>query len=240
MGHQYQFTHKKIVDLNLPGEEVVARYNAALLRKYRPISERHLYEGISLTSRRLKMFYPNILKDDNSSYYIYIRTQPNTKLPSHKAYLYDVSTSLWPDRYKTAEYLYPNTMTFEYFLESRGKKKPETICDLDIEHQCVGRSFLELYPGGGGMKVTQYCHLSNSNFDNFPSPELKAYHEPRKNRFLIDDEPDVTEAIWMNKSHVGNLEAFVPGLRDGLAGPIISYFARVDNNRRWFVPPNTK
>ena len=187
------------------------------------------------------MFHPDVLKGDESSYYIYIQTRPNSQLPPHKAYLYDMSTSLWPDCFKTAEYLYPSTMTFEYFLENKGEKIPENISELEMNHQCVGRTFLDLYPGGGGFKCTQYTYLSNSNFANFPSPELKAYHEPRKNRFLVDDEPDVTEAVWMgNGSHVGNSEAFVPGHRDGLAGPIISYYARVDNNRRWFASPITK
>ena len=156
----HQFTHKKINNLNLPGEEIVARYNASLVRKTRPISERHLYEGITSTSRRLQLFYPHILKADNSSFYIYIHTQPNTKLPPHKAYLYDVRTSSWPDDFQIADYLYPNTMTFEYFKETRGKQMPKTICDLDRDHQCVGKSFIELYPGGGGMKCTQYTYLS--------------------------------------------------------------------------------
>ena len=54
---------------------------------------------------------------------------------------------------------------------------------------------------------------------------------------FIDNEPDITEPTWLNYFHVYKKDAFIPGIKDGLAGPIISYWARLDNNRRWFAAP---
>ena len=140
----------------------------------------------------------------------------------------------WPDQFQRGDYQFPNTMTMEYFIETPGKMKPTTIGELERDHLCVGRTFLEMYPGGGGLKCTQYKYLSNESFEHFPSDELISYHAPRKNRHLVDDETDLTEATWRNKLHVDNREAFVPNFRDGLAGPIISFWARIDNRNRWF------
>ena len=235
---QYQFTHKKIIDLNLPGYEVVARYNATLSRKFSETDDRHVNHGIALTSRRLQMFFPKILDEfSGGNIFIYIYTHSNYKLPPHKRYLYDINMDSWPDEFQDGVYRYPNHLAMEYFLETPGLKHPQTIWDLENHHKCVGSSYLELYPGGGGMKCTQYKYVTNSSFDGFPSAVLSKYHDARKNRHLVDDQPDETEATWINNSHVYKCDAFVPNFRDGLAGPIISYWARIDNNRRWFSAP---
>ena len=100
-----------------------------------------------------------------------------------------------------------------------------------------GRIFTHVQ-GGGGLRCSQYKYLTNSDFENFPSEILKDYHRPRRNHFLIDDEPDYTKAPWINNNHVFDYEAYVPNYRDGLAGPIISYWARVNNTNHWFAAPS--
>ena len=94
------------------------------------------------------------------------------------------------------------------------------------------------------MRCTQYKYITNQDFsfEELQSREnqLREYHKGRRNPHLIDDEPDITEATWINNRHVFNKEAFVPTIRDGLGGPIVSYWARIDNNRRWFEPPALK
>lgn len=231
---QYQFTHKK-------SGEVVARFNATLQRKYSLISERHIYEGISLTSKRMQMFYPHLLEDRQSSHYIYINLQPNKQLPQHMSHLYDVNTKSWPANYQVGSYLYPNHLTFEYFLETPKMKKPTSISSLDTDHQCVGLSYLEMYPGGGGLRCTQYKYMTNNVITKFPSEELREYHHTRsrsRRSFLVaEDEPRFDQALWINNSHVLEEEAFVPNYRDGLCGPIVSYWARVNNNNTWFAAP---
>ena len=91
------------------------------------------------------------------------------------------------------------------------------------------------------MKISQYMFLSNEKFSREESDRqekvLKDWHEKRRNPFLIDDEQDLTEPRWINNFHVYKKDAFVPTIKDGLGGPIISYWARVDNNRRWFAAP---
>ena len=44
-------------------------------------------------------------------------------------------------------------------------------------------------------------------------------------------------ADWVDKNHLLESEAFVQDYRDGFAGPIISYWARIDQKSRWFPPP---
>ena len=137
----YQFTHKR-------GEEVVARYNATLRRKYSPTSERHLVDGIALTSKKMQMFYPRLIEDvPGSSYYIYIHSQPNQRLPPHQSHLYDVNMKTWPSSFQSGSFQFPNHLTFEYFRESTKNKTSATICDLEKDHECVGLTYLELYPG---------------------------------------------------------------------------------------------
>ena len=91
------------------------------------------------------------------------------------------------------------------------------------------------------MKCTQYKFLSNQNISCEESKNheqvLRSWHEKRRKNLLWDDEPDLTEATWINNHHVYKRDAFIPTLRDGLAGPLISYWARIDNNRRWFAAP---
>ena len=229
---QYQFTHKK-------SQEVVGRFNATLERKYS--FESHTFEGIGLTSKKLKMFYPHLIKDQGSSYYIHVSMQPNKPLPQHLSHLYDVNIKSWPSNYQVGSYIYPYNLTFEYFRETPKMKKPTTISSLDMNHQCVGLSHLEMYPGGGGLRCTQYKYCANDDFTNFPREELKDYHRSRsrKSCILFEDEPRFDEASWLDKSqsHVFDYEAFIPKFRDGLCGPIISYWARVNNHNTWFAAP---
>lgn len=146
----FQFTHKKIIDLNLPGEEIVARYNCTLARKYRVQKDNHFMEGITSTSRKLKMFYPFIIdsEDAAANYYIYISTYPNVKLPEHSMHLYDVKMASWPSQFQNADYQFPNHLVMEYFQETPGFPRPESIGTLQKHHKCVGSTFLDLYPGG--------------------------------------------------------------------------------------------
>lgn len=147
---QFQFTHKKIANPNVPGEEVIARYNCSILRKYSPIQDRPFLHGISLTTRKLKMFYPSIINSEHcgENYYIYINMYPNDKLPPHMKYLYDVSMSSWPSYFQDGAYQFPNHLNMEYFRETPGLEMPSTIGDLENHHTLVGLTFLELYPGG--------------------------------------------------------------------------------------------
>ena len=165
--------------------------------------------------------------------------RPNKPLPQHLSHLYDVNMKSWPSNYQVGSYLYPNHMTFEYFRESPNMKKPTTISNLDLNHQCVGLSYLELFPGGGGLRLTQYKYQANNDFSNFPSEELKDYHRSiqRKSYLLCEDEPRFDKALWLDKSHVLDYEGFVPNFRDGLSGPIISYWGRVNNHNAWFAAP---
>ena len=243
----FQFSHKKLMNLNLPGEEIIGRYNCTLTRKYNlSHKDNHFTEGITMTSRKLKMFYPHIIdsEDPGANYYIYISMYPKVNLPEHSMHLYDVNFASWPSQYQNSDYQYPNHLVFEYFLETPGLSKPDSIFSLEKDHKCVGATHLDLYPGGGGMKCTQYKHLSNLKFSLEESfrqeEELRRYHDEKKIHVLYDDEPDFSQAKWINNHHVYKHNTFVPNIRDGLAGPIISYWARLDSKRRWFASPILK
>ena len=146
----FQFSHKKIFNLNHSGEEIIARYNCTLARKYRPHQDNHFMEGITSTSRKIKFFYPFLIDSEDSAtnYYLYISMYPKVKLPEHSMHLYDVDMASWPVQYQSGDYKFPNHLVMEYFLETPGLPKPESICDLEKYHKCVGSTFLELYPGG--------------------------------------------------------------------------------------------
>ena len=94
------------------------------------------------------------------------------------------------------------------------------------------------------MRCTQYKFISNLNFSfeesQIQDQVLRNWHERKRNHLLINDEPDFTNASWINSYHVYEKDKFIPTIRDGLGGPIISYWARVDNNRRWFAAPIVK
>ena len=94
------------------------------------------------------------------------------------------------------------------------------------------------------MRCTQYKYISDKDLscDDYKRNEegLRKYHEERRNRHLVDDEPDYMKATWINNLHVFEKDTYVPTIRPGLAGPIVSYWARIDNKRRWFASPIVK
>ena len=59
----------------------------------------------------------------------------------------------------------------------------------------------------------------------------------KKKCILYEEEPRFDQASWIDNSHVFDYEAFVPNYRNGLCGPVVSFWARVNDNNSWFAAP---
>ena len=100
-----------------------------------------------------------------------------------------------------------NTFTFEIFRKNPDNPWPTCLWESKQNHHPVAITTLNLYPGGAGFECKQYKYLVNEYFDkSVQSSDMK----------------------WTDQEYIYPLEAFIPYKQDGYAGPITSYYHRVN------------
>ena len=105
-------------------------------------SERWIYEGINY-QQSMKGF--GFLKLINSA------------LKDCECFLY-VTLSHYPSHSSGCKY--PSVWKFDYYQKNQNVAKfPESIRDLDQHHFPISRTFIEIYPGGAGMRMSQYKYV---------------------------------------------------------------------------------
>ena len=207
MKEKIQFSNIKVIK-GTRNEEILNRIHAPL----KEVRYGGGYRGLSIMSKPA-LFWPGLFNggDGRSSYYSWIELAPQESLPSHKLYLENLPFSSWPDHYKSPEFLFTHRLTFLTYKEVPGLPIPQTYHELKMHHTPHSQTFCEFYPGGAGMKVSQYKYQCNQTFRPQDSINM--------------------DKSWKD-SHVNVSDMFIDGVRDGYSGPIISYWARLDDVKR--------
>ena len=128
-----------------------------------------------------------------------------------------LSPAYWPETYRNSKYMNPHRMEVRYFDEQPGemlqrfKRNPLTLESLENYLPEIARTSIEMYPGGSGLKVLQYKWI----------PKWK--HEENR------DETD-----WLPHEWKESYNSYIPEKQHGWAGPVISYWARLDETNRYF------
>ena len=146
---QYMFAQYKVYGNG--AEECVDRVYLNLQLK----SERRWnYEGIGEQRRVRQFFFPNLF----DSYY---REQEHFTFVTTRQY-----------ERTSSGFKFPLVWQVEHFMKNKNIQKfPLTVKDLDQDHHPVAKSFLEVYPGGAGLRVSQYKYVENVQFK--PKGSLK-------------------------------------------------------------------
>ena len=206
--HKIQFSNIKVIK-GTHNEEILNRMQVQLTE----LRYGGGYRGVSMMSKPA-LFWPGLFHDSkgrsSSCYYSWIELLPQESLPPHKLYLRNLPFSNWPDVYKSPEFIFTHRLNFLTFKEVPGLPIPQTYYDLKMNHIPHSQTFCEFYPGGAGMKVSQYKYRFNQTFQEESVPIVKDW----------------------KSYHIAEDDLFIDCVQDGYSGPVISYWARLDDIKR--------
>ena len=205
---KWSFAHHKVSKSSF---ETVDRMYVTLERGAGP-SHLH-YAGIAWKGSQSFDFWPYCLPIVPApSRFVHIEIASKTLVPHE---LMSQPVNEWPTYYMKPEFLNPNRITFRYFDDKPielTKRNPTTLNDLKNYFPEIARTYVEMYPGGSGLKVSQYNKVSQFKVE--------------EKRVMVDWLP----SWWDESAYSG----FVPGKQAGWRGPVVSYWSRLDANRRYF------
>ena len=121
-----------------------------------------------------------------------------------------------PKVYQDPSYKFVNTFTFDIFRKKPGNPWSTNLWESKQYHYSVAITTLNLYPGGAGFECKQYKYLKNDEFD----------------KSVKSSDCDMS---WTEPEFIHPYEAFVPYKQDGYAGPITSYYHRVNCENPFFT-----
>ena len=205
---KYQMTQIKV--LGGDHEQIEDRLYFELTRKS---NYPNRFQGVINRSRRPSFFWPNLFDGQpvNDWYIFHVDNQTNLPLPDH---VRGSPFCTLPEVYQKPEYMYVNNFTFEIFRLNKDFPFPSKLCEAKQNHHPVAITTLDLYPGGAGFKCKQLKYLVNEEFDK-----------------SVKSSSDMT---WTEKEYIYPAEAFIPYKQDGYAGPITSYYHRINLNNPYF------
>ena len=214
-GYEYMFTNQKIMRSG-NNEECLDRTRI----KMRPgNSKGTFYEGLGFVitkSTGTPCFgYPKLIdKGTNKASYIMHATCHQTS--------------------QNNENLYSQTMVLEHFQEAEASRGvPKSHKELSDEHYPVALTYIEMYPHAAGCRMLQFKFLRNKDFQKIEKDKdwLDLQGQSRVERYRR-----LKWQGWMRewKNYIEERGAFIEGQQDGWAGPIISYWTRVDDKNEWF------
>ena len=123
----------------------------------------------------------------------------------------------WPEFYQTAKYLNPNRIQMRYFDEQPGEaadrfnSEPVSLSALERYLPEIARTRIEMYPGGSGLKVSQYKKIQQWQVEGAR-----------------------VETDWLPQEWRESYGGYIPDKQHGWAGPVVSYWARLDASYRYF------
>ena len=150
----------------------------------------------------------------NPKRHIYISMASRECVPKEYEHL---PKNEWPSFYRTAKYMNPNRMEMRYFDEQQGeatdrfKAVPISLSSLESFLPEIARTTIEMYPGGSGLKVSQYRKI--------PQWQNEGAH---------------VETDWLPHEWRDGRGGYIPNIQHGWAGPVVSYWARLDATYRYF------
>ena len=200
VGYQYSFANYKVGDIS---DECTDRFYFNLQKTGKP----NFHEAItSQTTKSPPFFFPNIIDSShrNSQHYLHIQQEDHIK--------------------SSPGYLYPSTLKIDHYRRNDEKVEfPSVADDLARYHKPAASSIIELYPGGAGIKVSQFKFVENEKFKD--SGNL--IYDPNSSVYLPPE-------AWVHSSPAKKSELYVEGLQDGWIGPIVSFWSRIDHVNSFF------
>ena len=165
------------------------------------------FTGIANRFTRPSFFWPNLFDGQprQDGYIFHVDNQTNLPLPPH---MRGSPFCSLPKVYQVPEYMFVNNFTFEIFRRNPEFPWPTNLWESKLNHHPVAITTLDLYPGGSGFKCKQLKFLVNQEFDK-----------------SVKSSSDVK---WTEKEYIWEREAFIPNKQDGYAGPITSYYHRIN------------
>ena len=216
---RFSFSHLRV---HPHSEEVVDRIYTKLERGTG--KDNLSYYGVVMKTSQSRDFWPNCLDIiPKPMRHVHIKMSSKSALPER--YI-STSRNERPPYYQTPEYCNPFRIEFRYYDEPEAMlPRPEredflrhvNMKDYSIatlNHYCkeIARTYIEVYPGGAGMRVLQYKWI--------PQWKEQGKREP----------VDWLPYWWLEDNYSGYIE----GKQHGWQGPIISYWSRVDSINRYF------
>ena len=199
-GYQYLFRNYKVGEIS---DECTDSFYFNLQKTSNP----RLHEAItSQTVKSPSFIFPNIIDKSTqaSQYYLHIQQEDHDK--------------------SSPNYLHPSTLKVNHYRKSEGSAMfPSSLEDLAVWHKPAAASIIELYPGGSGLKISQYKYVENTQF-------IDSDH-------LIYDPNDpivIPPSTWVYSRNLKKSEVYAEGIQSGWIGPIISFWSRHDHVNCFF------
>ena len=212
-GYEYMFTNKKIM-IDGKNEECLDR----TFMKMRDVTSKgNIYEGLGIVNTKSSgtpcFGFPKLIdKEEETSYFMHVTCHQSPQ---------------------NNENIYPQTMVLEHFQKDPTCKDiPKNYKELSDKHHPVALTVIEMYPGAAGCKMLQFKYLQNVEFKKYDKDNwLELQGLPREERHTrLKWEGWMTE--W--KNYIDERGAFIEFQQNGWAGPIISYWGRVNDKNEWF------
>ena len=205
----YQMTHIKVI--NGTHEQIEDRQYFTL---YRKSNYPNRFTGVINRFSRPSFFWPNLFDGEplNDCYIINVDNQTNLPLPEH---MKGSPFCHLPKIYQDPRYKFVNSFQFEIFRKNPENPWPTSLLESKQKHHPVAITTLNLYPGGSGFECKQYKFLKNKDFD----------------KSVKSSDSDMS---WTDTEFIHPFEAFIPNKQDGYAGPITSFFHRVELYKSFF------
>jgi hypothetical protein len=219
-GERYSFNHHKL-STETQKEETVDKTYATFQRGAGNLNLE--YTAIARKTSQCLDFFPNCLPlVESPKRHIFITMASKKNAPKN---ILQLPKNQWPMFYQTPQYLNPNRMEFRYFDEqkkdtqgkqfSSSQKKriceevPSSLTALENSFPEVARTYIEMYPGGSGLKVSQYKMV---------------------NQWKIEEKRETVDWLpsWWDNPYSG----YIPNIQHGWKGPIVSYWCRLDSFNR--------
>lgn len=222
---KYKFSTRKYFN----GQEMFADHIFINMR--RSEDEWTKYFGIGMKSNIRQFFWPGFMSGVHPSKLLYIYCELNSSLPV-PVWMKKKPIQSWGYNYERS-YIYP-TRADIFMYEADPGWSWASKDDLDDFHKPLNRTYLDIYPGASGLRVSQFIYQSNTE----DTPEWKLTQEEKAK--ILYAEGERRHIFWRSHpfkqlhAHLERSEVYEPGYQDGYYGPMISYYTRYDTNNSWF------
>lgn len=207
-------------------EECVNRVYVNLRRG--PSRHYHVYTGIGMCSNMRSFFWPGLFSEGVRSqkklHYYHVSMIPGDPLEEH---LKDQPIACWDQSYKTPSRFYPMMLNFEFFEATPHKAHPKTLQDLTQDHRPSHLTFIDMYPGCSGLRVSQFRWMNNDILDK--SSPLPLWVTPGSTNYINALLYEDWRPRWIDTNHLQPDNCFIPKHQDGFAGPVKSFWGRIND-----------
>ncbi len=232
-----QMIHIKIRP-NQTNEEVVNRLYLSLKKKEyqrERNSNEKIYTSIGSCSKMKDFFWPDLFSGNSSlkkkTYYFHVSIVPRDPVSG----LENLPVVWWPDELKTRDRVFPMTMNMEFFESHKDLNLPfpSSYNELVTNYKPSHLTFLDMYEGGAGLRVSQYKWVDNETLNREAPLPLWSNKRSRTDLDVALYE-NKFRPRWINTQHLDEKNCFVKDFQNGFSGPIVSYWARVHHFNAYF------